>query len=172
MSLMRPGINWVGSGSALSCFLATVWRNSWVLRLVRSVLVLEYHFHPCIFSASIFFLDCPYRVVHPEFWFCNLPVGGWSVYSKNTNSCSCSSPCRCTFALLRFSKRECRSSVFLCCQSVKLFIHFLSYLVTERGPSNRCHQYEEHVLFVSNQIYYWVYKCTTSHYYTNIIKTI
>ena len=32
--------------------------------------------------------------------------------------------------------------------------------------------YEEHVLFVSNQIYYWVYKCTTHHYYTNIIKTI
>jgi len=92
MSLMRPGINWVGSGSALSCFLATVWRNSWVLRLVRSVLVLEYHFHPCIFSASIFFLDCPYRVVHPGFWFCNLPVGGWSAYSKSTNSCSCSSP--------------------------------------------------------------------------------
>jgi len=28
--------------------------------------------------------------------------------------------------------------VFLvCCQSVILFIHFLSYLVTERGPSNR-----------------------------------
>ena len=94
---MRPGINWVGSGSALSCFLATVWRNSWVLRLVRSVLVLEYHFHPCIFSASIFFLDCPYRVVHPEFWFCNLPVGGWSVYSKNTNSCSCSLPYRSLF---------------------------------------------------------------------------
>ena len=32
--------------------------------------------------------------------------------------------------------------------------------------------YEEHVLFVSSQIYYWVYKCTTHHYYTNIIKTI
>ncbi len=32
--------------------------------------------------------------------------------------------------------------------------------------------YEEHVLFVSNQIYYWIYKCTTCHYYTNIIKTI
>ncbi len=32
--------------------------------------------------------------------------------------------------------------------------------------------YEEHVVFVSNQIYYWIYKCTTCHHYTNIIKTI
>jgi hypothetical protein len=38
--------------------------------------------------------------------------------------------------------------------------------------SQGAHIYEEHVLFVSNQIYYWLYKCTTSHYYTNIIKTI
>jgi len=27
-------------------------------------------------------------------------------------------------------------------------------------------------LFVSNQIYYSVSKCTAHHYYTNIIKTI
>ena len=33
-------------------------------------------------------------------------------------------------ALLRFFERVC-----VCCQSVILFIHFLSYLVTERGPS-------------------------------------
>ncbi len=32
--------------------------------------------------------------------------------------------------------------------------------------------YEEHVVFVSNQIYYWVSKCTAHQYYTNIIKTI
>ena len=96
-SLMTLGIGWVGSGSALMCSLAAVWRNSWGLRWVRSVLVLEYHFHPCIVSASIFFLDCPYRVVHPGFWFCNLPVGGWSAYSKSTNSCSCSLPCRFCF---------------------------------------------------------------------------
>ncbi len=32
--------------------------------------------------------------------------------------------------------------------------------------------YEEHVLFVSSQFYYWIYKCTTCHHYTNIIKTI
>jgi len=94
MLLMTPGIGWVGSGSALMCSLAVVWRNSWGLRWVRSVLVLEYHSRLCIVSASIFFLYCPYRVVHPGFWFCILPVGGWSVYSKSTNSCSCSSPCR------------------------------------------------------------------------------
>ena len=33
-----------------------------------------------------------------------------------------------------FSKGNVVVAVFLCCQSVKLFIHFLSYLVTERGP--------------------------------------
>ena len=92
MSLMRPSINWAVSESALSCCLAAVWRNSWVLRSVRSVLVPGYHFHPCIVLASIFFLDCPYRVVHPGFWFGILPVGGWSAYSKSTNFCSCSSP--------------------------------------------------------------------------------
>ncbi len=37
---------------------------------------------------------------------------------------------------------------------------------------NSWHNYEEHVVFVSNQIYYWVFKCTAHHYYTNIIKTI
>ncbi len=39
-------------------------------------------------------------------------------------------------------------------------------------PSSDVHSvwYEEHVLFVSNKIYYWIYKCTTSHHYTNIIK--
>ena len=36
-----------------------------------------------------------------------------------------------------FSKGNDVVAVSLCCQSVKLFIHFLSYLVTERGPSNR-----------------------------------
>ena len=131
---MRPGINWGWSGSAPICFLAEVWHNFWVLRLVRSVLVLEYHFHWCTVSASIFFLDYPYRAVHPGFWFCNLPVGGWSVYSKSTNSCSCSLPCRfflfCTPPF--FQEGMC-----VCCQSMILFIHFLSYLVTERGPSNR-----------------------------------
>jgi len=30
--------------------------------------------------------------------------------------------------------------------------------------------YEEHVLVVSNQIYYWMYKCTTCHHYTSMIK--
>ncbi len=109
---MRPGIDWVGSGWAPNCFLAEVWHSFWELRLVKSVLVLEYHLYLCIVSASIFFLDCPYRVVHPGFWFCSPPVGGWSAYSKSTNSCSCSSPCRCTFALLRFFKRKWRSSGF------------------------------------------------------------
>jgi hypothetical protein len=41
----------------------------------------------------------------------------------------------------------------------------------ERFEKNN-EEYEEHILFVSNQIYYWIYKCTTCHYYTNIIKTI
>ena len=135
---MRPSINWVVSESALSCCLAAVWRNSWVLRSVRSVLVPGYHFHPCIVLASIFFLDCPYRVVHPGFWFGILPVGDWSAYSKSTNSCSCSSP---FFVVLLHSSVFSKGSVvvavcsFECCQSVILFIHFLSYLVTERGPS-------------------------------------
>ncbi len=31
--------------------------------------------------------------------------------------------------------------------------------------------YEEHVLFVLNQIYYWILKCTTCYHYTNIIKS-
>ena len=138
---MRPGINWGWSESAMICFLAEVWRNFWVLILVKLVIVLEYHFHPCTVSASIFFLDYPYRAVHPGFWFCNLPVGGWSAYSKSTNSCCCSSP----FFVVPshssvFSKGSVVVSVFVtfeCCQSVILFIHFLSYLVTERGPSNR-----------------------------------
>ncbi len=89
---MRPGINWGWSESAPIYSLVEVWCSFWVLRLVRSVLVLEYNFHRCTVLASIFFLDCPYRAVHPGFWFCNLPVGGWSAYSKNTNSCFCSLP--------------------------------------------------------------------------------
>ncbi len=36
-----------------------------------------------------------------------------------------------------FPRGNVEVAVFVCCQSVKLFIHFLSYLVTERGPSNR-----------------------------------
>ncbi len=36
---------------------------------------------------------------------------------------------------------------------------------------NHIKMYEEHVLFVSNQIYYWVIKCTTCYHYTNIIKS-
>ncbi len=31
-------------------------------------------------------------------------------------------------------------------------------------------QYEEHVLVVLSQIYYWVHKYTKCQYYTNIIK--
>jgi hypothetical protein len=34
----------------------------------------------------------------------------------------------------------------------------------------RLSYYEKHVLLESSQIYYWTYKCTTCHYYTNIIK--
>jgi hypothetical protein len=30
--------------------------------------------------------------------------------------------------------------------------------------------FEKHVLLELNQIYYWIYKCTTCHHYTNIIK--
>jgi hypothetical protein len=30
--------------------------------------------------------------------------------------------------------------------------------------------YEKHVLFESSKIYYWIYKCTTCLYCTNIIK--
>jgi hypothetical protein len=30
--------------------------------------------------------------------------------------------------------------------------------------------YEKHVLLESSQIYYWIYKCSTCHHYTNIIK--
>lgn len=165
---MRPGINLVRSGSAPSCFLSEVWRNFWALRLARFVLVLGYLLHPCIVSASISFLDCPYRVVHPGFWFCNLPVGGWSVYSKSTNSCSCSLPCRFCSALLRFFKREC-----VCVVSPWYFLFTSCHTWSRSGVRQIAdHQYEEHVLFVSNQIYYWVYKCTTHHYYTNIIKTI
>ncbi len=89
---MRPGIGWGWSGSALIYFLVEVWRYSWGLRLMRLILVLECHFHPCIILASIFFLDNPYRAVHPGFWFCTLPVGGWSAYSRNTNFGSCSLP--------------------------------------------------------------------------------
>ena len=172
---MRPGINWVRSGSAPNCFLAEVWRSSWELRLVRSVLVLEYHLHLCIVSASIFFLDCPYRVVHPGFWFCNLPVGGWSAYSKSTNSCCCSSP---FFVVLSHSSVFSKGSVVVadCYLSVvsPWYCLFTSCHTWSRSGvrQNADHQYEEHVLFVSNQIYYWIYKCTTSHYYTNIIKTI
>ncbi len=32
--------------------------------------------------------------------------------------------------------------------------------------------YEKHVVLVLNQVYYWVYKCTTCHHYTNIIKAV
>ena len=39
-------------------------------------LVFGRRFHPCIVLASIFFLGDPYRAVHLESWFCNLPVGG------------------------------------------------------------------------------------------------
>ena len=134
MLLVRPDIDWVGSGSALICFLAEVWRNSWGLRLVRSVLVLEYHFHPCIFSASIFFLDCPYRVVHPGFWFCILPVGGWSAYSKSTNSCSCSSP---FFVVLShssvFSKGNVVVAVFLCVVSPWNFLFTFCHTWSRSG---------------------------------------
>ncbi len=42
----------------------------------------------------------------------------------------------------------------------------------KKREGERERNYEEHVLFVSNQIYYSVSKCTTHHYYTNIIKTI
>jgi hypothetical protein len=31
--------------------------------------------------------------------------------------------------------------------------------------------YEKHILLGLNGIYYWVYKCTTCHHYTNIIKS-
>ena len=170
---MRPSINWVVSESALSCCLAAVWRNSWVLRSVRSVLVPGYHFHPCIVLASIFFLDCPYRVVHPGFWFGILPVGGWSAYSKSTNFCSCSSP---FFVVLLhssvFSKRSVVVAVWVL--SVRDTVYSLPVILGHGAGSVKIadHQYEEHVLFVSSQIYYWVQKCTTHHYYTNIIKTI
>jgi len=87
---MRLGISWGWSGSAPIYFLVVAWRNSWELRLVR--LVLGRHFHPCIVLANISFLGNPYRAVHLESWFCNLPVGGWSAYSKNTNFGSCSLP--------------------------------------------------------------------------------
>jgi len=43
------------------------------------------------------------------------------------------------------------------------------YIFSKRGlPSFML--YEKHVLLVLNWIYYWVYKCTTCHHYTNIIK--
>ena len=171
---MMLGIGWVGSGSALMCSLAAVWRNSWGLRWVRSVLVLEYHSRPCIVSASIFFLYCPYRVVHPGFWFCILPVGGWSAYSKSTNSCSCSSPCR-LFRTPPFVQKKfvAGCKFFLSVVSPWYFLFTSCHTWSRSGVRQIAdHQYEEHVLFVSNQIYYWIYKCTTSHYYTNIIKTI
>jgi len=43
---------------------------------------------------------------------------------------------------------------------------------TTQGVSNHQDQalYEKHVLLESSQIYYWIYKCTTCHHYTNIIK--
>ena len=168
---MRPGINWGWSGSAPICFLVEVWHNFSVLRLVRSVLVLEYHFHRCTVSASIFFLDCPYRVVHLGFWFCNLPVGGWSAYSKSTNSCCCSSP---FFVVLSHSSVFSKGSVVVAVLSVRDTFYSLPVILGHGAGSVKIadHQYEEHVLFVSNQIYYWVYQCTTHHYYTNIIKTI
>jgi len=165
---MRPGINWVRSGSAPNCFLAEVWRSFWELRLARFVLVLGYLLHLCIVSASISFLDCPYRVVHPGFWFCNLPVGGWSVYSKSTKSCSCSLPCRLFRTPPFFQKGMC-----VCVVSPWYFLFTSCHTWSWSGVRQIAdHQYEEHVLFVSNQIYYWVYKCTTHYYYTNIIKTI
>ncbi len=44
-------------------------------------------------------------------------------------------------------------------------------MVRERDSSEfAVHQYEEHVLFGLNQIYYQVLKCTTCYHYTNIIK--
>ncbi len=171
---MRPDISWGWSGSAPICFLAKVWRNSWVLRLVKPVLVLEYHFHPCIVLASIFFLDNLYRVVHPGFWFCNLPAGGWSAYSKNTNFCSCSSPSSSYFRTPPFfSKGNVVVAVTSCVVSLWNFLFTFRHTWSRSGVRQIAdHQYEEHVLFVSNQIYYWVYKCTTCHHYTNIIKTI
>ena len=71
-------------------------------------------------------------------------------------------------ALLRFFKREC-----VCVVSPWYFLFTSCHTWSRSGVRQIAdHQYEEHVLFVSNQIYYWVYKCTTHHYYTNIIKTI
>ncbi len=40
------------------------------------------------------------------------------------------------------------------------------------GSSHKFTMYEQHVLLGLNQVYYWVYKCTTCHHYTNIIKTV
>jgi hypothetical protein len=41
----------------------------------------------------------------------------------------------------------------------------------QRVLEHNCYNYEEHVLFGLNQIYYWVLKCTTCFHYTNIIKS-
>ncbi len=102
---MRPSIGWVWFVSAPICFPVVVWRNSCAPKSVRSVLGL--FLHQCTILASIFFLWYLYRAVHLESWFCNLPAGGWSAYSKNTNSGFCSSPL--SFLLIVLS----HSSVFL-----------------------------------------------------------
>jgi hypothetical protein len=34
------------------------------------------------------------------------------------------------------------------------------------------HMYEKHVLLGLNRVYYLIYKCTTCHHYTNIIKSL
>ncbi len=148
---MRPSISWVWFVSALIYFLVVVWRNSWELRSVRSVL--GRLLCRCIVLAIIFFLGYPYRAVHLESWFCNLPVGGWSAYRKNTNSGSCSSPV--FLIVLSHSSVFSKGNVVVtCCESVKLCIHFLVLnMVRERDSVEiAVHQYEEHVLFVSNQI--------------------
>ncbi len=50
-------------------------------------------------------------------------------------------------------------------------LRILGFLIYVKGV-HIIPMYEKHVLLELNQIYYWIYKCTTCHHYTNVIKTV
>jgi hypothetical protein len=57
---------------------------------------------------------------------------------------------------------------FLCFVAVPLQISYNDYSFLARVWFLKL--YEKHVLVGLSPIYYWIYKCTTCHHYTNIIK--
>ena len=54
----------------------------------------------------------------------------------------------------------------------KLIANFFRAPYQKRYPGQNSKYYEKHVLLESSPIYYWVYKYTTCHHYTNIIKMV